>query len=1475
MKHLLQILFSILLVNNVFGQVLIWTEDFSTEANNSITGNNDNTANPANDWTTSCLTCDRPNEFRVEGNRFQVENTDEIATWTSEVIDITGYNNVSISVIADLIDGDLDAPDCLRFYYSLDGGANTLFTTNGTLCDFQPVLRTASQTGLVGTTLQIIITGITTNTAEDIFFDDIVVSGTLPSPPFAFQIANNQPANKVYGQPNFTSNGAGTTASLGDNSYHTTVDENTGKVFICEVGNNRILRYPNIDALTNGEAAEAVLGQPDFVSNGAGTAINRFDSPTGIHMADDGILWVSDFNNNRVLRFDNASAKVTGANADGVLGQPNFTSNGSAATQNGFANPVCVFSEDDGTLWVADLNNRRVLRYDNAAAKANGANADGVLGKADFVTNTIDLAQNRTGGISGVSVDDNGRLYVSDINNNRVLWWDNAKTLANGANADGVLCQPNYTSGGAGLSQTQVSSPRMVSITPDGRFLSVSDDDNNRILIYYNPGLGIGLVNATYVFGQPDFITGTANTGGLSASSISNPRGIYFYQTPNFETYLFVSDRGNNRTKLYVLFDLFYTTDVLTPITDVFKATEFDGDVLTFRILDSTNKGSIVLNDPNTGSFTYTPIISAIDYSDSAIYEVCDVDGCDTSIVIFNILSAIKLWARADSGVIGTPVTEWKNVAVKDDSLYTSAGLAPILASDRINFNPSLQFDGVNDAFNKQGIVNTISNVQTSVFVVSVANSQKNQFLISEDLPSGGRLAARDLYGDGNAYFDGGTVDEQNAAWGGTLGTPYLWSFIQTSSTEDIFRNGLLLSTAAGGNILGNRSTLYVGTDGSGNSYDGEIAEVMLYQHIVGDTFDLGEVDNIETYLAIKYGLTLDQTTPRDYVYDDGDTATEGVIIYHAETTHDLYDNDIAGIGFDSVLYYLNQPKSMSVNPDAVVIMEREAPWSTNSFVVWGNNDSSLTANSTNVPGGIKTRVNRVWKVDTTGTNGTVTLTFYINAFKTIYNDSTFVLLRDNDGDFLNATQYTTGITVSADGDSVTFTGIQFSDGEYFSLGVIAGYIPQAVAPWCGTVNVSDTSALVRLSAFTSLWLRADQGTSSTVDNANLTEWRDNGEFDNHVTNYSGISFPVYNNDGNNINFNPYISFNGLAGQSFVKDSLAGPLYLGNSERTWIVVTRANSLLSQSMVSLNKAGGANENTRSVQALYLQPSTNLLSIRSSCASCLSNIDRSDVVSNVNLPTILRQNNTVGDNFSQYTTYQNGSLNANSTTLGVVPGALETPRVLISGDISALNLLQNEYTGDITEVILLPTNIEGTPFVDMIETYLGLKYGVTLNHDYLSTTDTNIVYDISNGFGNGIFGIGRNNSFNFYQPRSTSETDYSGITIQSTVNIGHENYLIIGHDGAALTRIALGGQTNVLTRKWFAKMTGGVGTINLELDLATIGANPALAPADVKIGISNTSGLTNVYWISATSIVAGVATFEGIPLYDKYFTFSAAP
>ena len=519
----------------------------------------------------------------------------------------------------------------------------------------------------------------------------------------------------------------------------------------------------------------------------------------------------------------------------------------------------------------------------------------------------------------------------------------------------------------------------MVSVTRDNQFLSVADDDNNRIMIYLEPGTEIGEVNADFVFGQPDFNSNAVNNGGLSASSINNPRGVFFYQTSARENYLFVSDRSNHRTKLYVLFDVFYTTDAYTAISDTFAATEVDGDVLTFSIVDSTSIGTIQIDDVNWGTYTYTPRVRPNDYADTVTYSVCDKDGCDTSIVIFNVLSPARIWLKADEGVDGTTnVVAWNNQSVVGDSVYSPTGGAPAYINNRFNFNPAIRFNGSSDyMFKEEGTINIVNPVYSSLFIVASARTQKNQHLFYEET-NADRFGAINLWGDGNAYFEVKDVLENGVAWGGSLDSVFLWSFVQDSLTESIARNGLELISNTSNTDFGKGDTAFIGYDRS-NFYDGDIAEVYQYQYIEGSSFQNGEINSVESYMALKYGITLDQTVDRD---GDGNTGTDYTLsdtnsIAWNETDNIGYNNDIAGVGRDD-RFHLNQKQSKSVNHDAIITMGLDSITTDNlshgsTFMkdsiafVWANNDSSLASWSTQeTRHSYNTiyRLKREWKVE-------------------------------------------------------------------------------------------------------------------------------------------------------------------------------------------------------------------------------------------------------------------------------------------------------------------------------------------------------------------------------------------------------------------------------------------------------------------------------------------------------------------------------
>jgi sugar lactone lactonase YvrE len=277
----------------------------------------------------------------------------------------------------------------------------------------------------------------------------------------------------VIGQPNFLSfdlnQGAGVVCGVRTLAffYQITVDAQ-GRLWVCDSGNSRVLCFLAASFLGNNPPADYVFGQPDFTTNTVGTTIAKMNFPAGIAIGPDDSLWVADASNNRVLRFDEVTFKASGASADGVLGQASFVVSAGATSATRMSAPYSLSMNSDGVLWVADVNNNRVLRFDNAAALANGAPASGVLGQAAFDTFFSSTSASTLNQPYGVLAGPDGTVYVGDWANGRIMGFRNAAAKANGASADFVL-------------GTLMSGPVNAALSSDGD-LFVADFGDNRVL---------------------------------------------------------------------------------------------------------------------------------------------------------------------------------------------------------------------------------------------------------------------------------------------------------------------------------------------------------------------------------------------------------------------------------------------------------------------------------------------------------------------------------------------------------------------------------------------------------------------------------------------------------------------------------------------------------------------------------------------------------------------------------------------------------------------------------------------------------------------------------------------------------------------------------------------------------------------------------------------------------------------------------
>jgi sugar lactone lactonase YvrE len=201
-------------------------------------------------------------------------------------------------------------------------------------------------------------------------FHDRVLEFT---PPFS----SGMNASLVLGQNSFSTSDCATTASGLCNPTGLSFDAN-GDLWIADADNDRVLEYK--PPFTTGQSAAAVLGQPDFTSMAQGASATGFDGPWSVATDSAGNIWVSDGGNWRVLQFTAPFSNGEAANI--VLGFPNFTSNVNSDPQSSLTNPRGIAFDRSGNLFVADNSSSRVMVF--APQFSNGMDASEVIGQPNF-----------------------------------------------------------------------------------------------------------------------------------------------------------------------------------------------------------------------------------------------------------------------------------------------------------------------------------------------------------------------------------------------------------------------------------------------------------------------------------------------------------------------------------------------------------------------------------------------------------------------------------------------------------------------------------------------------------------------------------------------------------------------------------------------------------------------------------------------------------------------------------------------------------------------------------------------------------------------------------------------------------------------------------------------------------------------------------------------------------------------------------
>lgn len=255
-------------------------------------------------------------------------------------------------------------------------------------------------------------------------------------------------------------------------------------------------------------------------------------------------------------------------------------------TPPGTFTPRAIAIDPRSEIFVTDSVNQRVLRASTFAANGNSL-ADGdaprIIGST--WTPSTDAAHMQSPGY--VYFDDDGKLWVADTANNRVLVFER--------NASGQLVSASAPPA------TGLTKPVGI-VRDDTNHVYVVDSGNNRIK-HFDAALAA----------QPDI-----GGPGPGDGQFLNPRGIAFDKRPN--ALLYVADTDNNRVQVLQSNGTFVksiTTDGATPPLALKKpedvAVDSDGNVF---IADTGNKHVVKLNNTGVFSAKIVPSVSSLGFKE-------------------------------------------------------------------------------------------------------------------------------------------------------------------------------------------------------------------------------------------------------------------------------------------------------------------------------------------------------------------------------------------------------------------------------------------------------------------------------------------------------------------------------------------------------------------------------------------------------------------------------------------------------------------------------------------------------------------------------------------------------------------------------------------------------------------------------------------------------------------------------------------
>ena len=212
----------------------------------------------------------------------------------------------------------------------------------------------------------------------------------------------------------------------------------------------------------------AGTGESGYSGDGGNASEARLKIPAGLTFDNKGNLYISDRDNHRVRKVDTRGI-ITTVIGNGTAG---FSGDGGKATEAQVNLPSGVVVDDDGNIYVSDRSNDRIRKVNSKGIISTiaGNGIDGYKGDSG------PAAEAQLSRPFGLALDKKGNLYIADRGNNRVRKV-NPQGIITTVAGDGSF----FFMGDNGPAyRASIAGPTGVAVDDEGT-LYIADRNNNRI----------------------------------------------------------------------------------------------------------------------------------------------------------------------------------------------------------------------------------------------------------------------------------------------------------------------------------------------------------------------------------------------------------------------------------------------------------------------------------------------------------------------------------------------------------------------------------------------------------------------------------------------------------------------------------------------------------------------------------------------------------------------------------------------------------------------------------------------------------------------------------------------------------------------------------------------------------------------------------------------------------------------------------